>query len=68
MRRAKEKSSGKIVAVKVIDKSRAENDAGLTPDILKRQVDILSTVSHPNVAKLLYHLETPNLLALVLEL
>ncbi|PRP73175.1 calcium/calmodulin-dependent protein kinase type 1D-like [Planoprotostelium fungivorum] len=68
VRRAREKGSGIDVAVKLIDKLRAENDAGLTADILKRQVEVLSTVSHPNVAKLLYHLETPKILALVLEL
>eukprot|EP01117_Protostelium_nocturnum_P020395 TRINITY_DN914_c0_g1_i1.p1 TRINITY_DN914_c0_g1~~TRINITY_DN914_c0_g1_i1.p1 ORF type:complete len:527 (-),score=193.59 TRINITY_DN914_c0_g1_i1:242-1822(-) len=68
VRKAKEKSSGKEFAVKLIDKSRANVD-GITSEDLNRQVKVFKHFgTNENVVQLVKDLDSSNLLVLVMEL
>jgi calcium-dependent protein kinase len=60
--RAREKSLGRTVAVKIIQKNRV-----VEFDAFKHEVEILRFLDHPNIVKLLECFETERLCFLVLE-
>lgn len=68
VKRATEKATGKPFALKIVDKAKAEAEAGLSVELLKKQVEILSTISHPNVITFVKSYETPHVLAVLMEL
>jgi serine/threonine protein kinase len=62
---AKNKQSGKEVAIKFIEKKIiGQEDMAM----LAREIDIMKKVSHDNVLKLVETFETESLIALVMEL
>lgn len=67
VKKAKEKSTGKEYAVKIVNKDLAK-EMGIDADVLKQQVAILKSVSHKNIAGLKEHFDTEKALCLVLEL
>lgn len=67
VKKGKSKSSGKEVAIKVIDKEGA-GEAGITEAILKRSTDILKQLDHKNIVKLVESVDIGNALCLVMEL
>jgi len=66
VRRAINKSSGQPFAIKFIDKKMIGNKEEL--ELIQREIDIMKQVRHPNVLCLIERFETPERLALVMEL
>ncbi|KAH6837066.1 SOS3-interacting protein 4 [Perilla frutescens var. hirtella] len=63
---AKAVATGQEVAIKVIHKSRLNNDANLMANI-KREISIMSKLRHPHTVKLYEVLATRNVIYIVLE-
>ncbi|KAK4419837.1 CBL-interacting serine/threonine-protein kinase [Sesamum alatum] len=63
---AREIATGQSVAVKVIQKSRLNNDANLMANI-EREISIMSRLRHPNIVKLYEVLATRTKIYIVLE-
>jgi len=63
--RAVDRATGESCAVKIIDKSSVRQECARE---LAREVDILSSLSHPNIIHFLKTYETPTSLYLVMEL
>jgi len=59
-----EKATGREVAIKIVKKETASHK----PEMLKNEVDILLTLDHPHIIKLLDLFDTPDTLYLVMEL
>ncbi|KAL8531268.1 hypothetical protein ACS0TY_008043 [Phlomoides rotata] len=59
-------ATGQDVAIKVIHKSRLNNDANLIANI-KREISIMSKLRHPHTVKLYEVLATRNIIYIVLE-
>lgn len=66
VRKAINKSTGDAVAIKFIDKKMIGNKEEL--ELIQREIDIMKKVRHPNVLCLIERFETPERLALVMEL
>ena len=63
---ARDVATGQDVAIKVIHKSRLNNDANLIANI-KREISIMSKLRHPHTVKLYEVLATRNIIYIVLE-
>ncbi|XP_057789808.1 CBL-interacting serine/threonine-protein kinase 11-like [Salvia miltiorrhiza] len=63
---ARDVATGQDVAIKVIHKSRLKNDANLIANI-KREISIMSKLSHPHTVRLFEVLATRNIIYIVLE-
>lgn len=63
---AKDVATGQDVAIKVIHKSRLNNDANLMENI-KREISIMSKLRHPHIVRLYEVLATRNIIYIVLE-
>jgi len=66
VRKAINKSTGQAVAIKFIDKKMIGNKEEL--ELIQREIDIMKKVQHPNVLCLIERFESPERLALVMEL
>jgi len=66
VRKATNKATSTEVAIKFIDKKMIGNKEEL--ELIQREIDIMKTVRHPNVLCLIERFETPERLALVMEL
>ena len=64
---AVERSTGRLVAVKMLDKFRYTGGTR-TGESLAREVDILKRLSHPNIIQILDVVDTERMLFIVLEL
>lgn len=67
MKLAIEKSSGKLVAMKMLDKFKYTGGTR-TGDSLAREVEILKKLSHPNIIQILDVVDTERMLFIILEL
>lgn len=63
---ARDVATGRSVAIKVINKSRLNNNANLMNNI-KREISIMSRLRHPNIVKLFEVLATKRKIFFVLE-
>jgi len=63
VRRAKDKKTGEVVAVKHIDKSLVERD-----ETLQREIKILSMTDHPRIVKLRGIFDSPDTLYIAMDL
>ncbi|KAH6814485.1 SOS3-interacting protein 4 [Perilla frutescens var. frutescens] len=63
---ARDVATGRSVAIKVINKSRLNNNANLINNI-KREISIMSRLRHPNIVKLFEVLATKRKIFFVLE-
>lgn len=63
---ARDVATGQSVAIKVIHKSRLNNDANLMANI-KREISIMSKLRHPHTVRLFEVLATRNIIYIVLE-
>jgi serine/threonine protein kinase len=63
VRRAVDKKTGELVAVKHIDKSMVERD-----ETLEREIEILSVTDHPRIVKLRGIFDAPETMCIVMDL
>lgn len=61
---SRHRHSGKVVVIKEIDKKRLNPKV---KDNLFKEIEILTTINHPNIIRLLQAIETSDRISLVLE-
>ncbi|ETV95191.1 CAMK/CAMKL/AMPK protein kinase [Aphanomyces invadans] len=66
VRRATHRLTGQVVAMKVYNKAQVKHDDHI--QLIRKEVDIMKEIDHPNVVRLYEILETPEYILIAMEL
>jgi hypothetical protein len=67
VRRAQERTTGKLVAIKVIDKKRREGERERQSEMIRREATLLQKCNHPNITRCFDVIDTDRSVYIVME-